>query len=63
MKDKGTIALDMGCHLTDIMQYYLGEVESVSGVGLIAEPVRLRRDKPEKDLPSYWARLRLAEEP
>ncbi|HMR33103.1 MAG TPA: Gfo/Idh/MocA family oxidoreductase [Geminicoccaceae bacterium] len=58
MKDKGSIALDMGCHLTDILQFYLGEIESVSGVGLIAEPVRRRRDKPEKDLPSYWARLR-----
>ncbi|CAN5229118.1 Gfo/Idh/MocA family oxidoreductase [soil metagenome] len=58
MKDKGTIALDMGCHLTDMMQFYLGEIESVSGVGLIAEPVRRRREKPEKDLPSYWARLK-----
>jgi predicted dehydrogenase len=58
MKDKGSIALDMGCHLTDIMQYYLGEIESVSGTGFIAEPVRHRREKPEKDLPSYWARLK-----
>ena len=58
MKDKGSIALDMGCHYADIIQFYLGEFESVSGVGLIAEPVRHRREKPEKDLPSYWARLR-----
>jgi len=57
MKDKGSIALDMGCHLTDIMQYHLGEIDSVSGKGFIAEPVRRRREKPEQDLPSYWARL------
>ena len=57
MKDKGSIALDMGCHLTDILQFHLGEIESVYGTGLIAEPVRRRRDKPEKDLPAYWARL------
>lgn len=57
MKDKGSIALDMGCHLTDIMQYHLGEIAGVSGTGLIAEPIRRRREKPEKDLPSYWARL------
>src|SRR5262249_47957257 len=53
MKDKGSIALDMGCHLTDIMQFHLGEIDSVSGVGMIAEPLRKRRDKPEKDLPAY----------
>ncbi|MBM3524555.1 MAG: Gfo/Idh/MocA family oxidoreductase, partial [Alphaproteobacteria bacterium] len=58
MKDKGTIALDMGCHLTDMMQFYLGEIESVSGIGLIAEPIRFRRERPEQDLPSYWARLK-----
>ncbi|WP_295805733.1 Gfo/Idh/MocA family oxidoreductase [uncultured Nitratireductor sp.] len=58
MKDKGSIGLDMGCHLTDIMQFYLGEIESVHGTGLIAEPTRYRREVPEKDLPSYWARLR-----
>ena len=58
MKDKGSIGLDMGCHYTDIIQYYLGEIESVSGTGFIAEPIRYRREKPEKDLPSYWARLK-----
>ncbi len=58
MKDKGAIGLDMGCHYSDIVQFYLGEIESVSGTGLIAEPVRYRRAKPERDLPSYWARLR-----
>lgn len=58
MKDKGSIALDMGCHLTDILHYHLGPVESVSGRGMIAEPLRRRRAKPEKDLPSYWARLK-----
>jgi predicted dehydrogenase len=58
LKDKGSIALDMGCHLTDIVQFYLGEIESVSGMGFIAEPLRRRREKPEKDLPAYWARLR-----
>jgi predicted dehydrogenase len=58
MKDKGAIGLDMGCHYADIIQYYLGEIESVSGLGFIAEPTRYRREKPEKDLPSYWARLK-----
>lgn len=57
MKDKGAIGLDMGCHLTDIAQYYLGEFASVSGCGFIAEPVRRRRDKPEQDTPTYHARL------
>ncbi len=58
MKDKGSISLDMGCHYTDVVMFYLGEIESVSGVGFIAEPIRRRRDVPEKDLPAYWARLR-----
>jgi predicted dehydrogenase len=57
LKDKGAIGLDMGAHYTDILRYYLGEIESVFGRGLIAEPVRRRRAVPELDLESYRARF------
>ena len=40
MKDRGAIGMDMGVHYTDIIQYYLGEFDSVQGHGFIAEPVR-----------------------
>lgn len=39
-KTSGAISLDMGTHLTDIIEYLLGPVESAYGRGLIAEPVR-----------------------
>jgi predicted dehydrogenase len=39
-KERGTIALDMGVHLTDLVEFYLGPIASAYGVGLIAEPVR-----------------------
>jgi len=61
MKDRGAIGMDMGVHYTDIMQYYLGEFESVQGQGFIAEPVRHRRGEPDKPLAAY--RDRLAEMP
>jgi predicted dehydrogenase len=57
-KHRGSIALDICCHYTDIVQYHLGEIESVYGESFIAEPVRRRRETPEMDLPSYWARLK-----
>jgi predicted dehydrogenase len=37
----GSIALDMGVHYTDIVSYFLGKLESVSGTAFIAEPLRL----------------------
>lgn len=43
LKDKGAIGLDIGAHYTDLLRYYFGEIESVFGRGLIAEPVRRRR--------------------
>jgi predicted dehydrogenase len=39
-KERGTIALDMGVHLTDLVEFYLGPIASAYGRGLIAEPVR-----------------------
>ena len=39
-KKLGAISLDMGCHLVDIVEYYLGPVASAWGHGFIAEPVR-----------------------
>ncbi len=43
LKSAGAISLDMGTHLTDIIEYYLGPVASAYGRGLIAEPVRRDR--------------------
>ena len=57
LKDKGAIGLDMGVHYTDIIQYYLGEFDVIFGRGLIAEPIRRRRDAPELDTESYRARF------
>lgn len=57
LKDKGAIGLDMGAHYTDILRYYLGDIDSVFGRGLIAEPIRRRRAAPELDLESYRARF------
>lgn len=39
-KESGAIGLDMGVHLADIVEFLLGEVDTVFGRGLIAEPVR-----------------------
>ncbi len=61
LKDRGAIGMDMGVHYTDVVQYYLGEVESVHGHGFIAEPVRRRRDESDQKLAAY--RDRLAEMP
>lgn len=40
LKEAGAIGLDMGVHLADIIEFLLGDVETVFGRGLIAEPVR-----------------------
>lgn len=57
LKERGAIGLDMGVHFADIVRYYLGEIDSVFGRGLIAEPVRRRRAAPELELESYRARF------
>lgn len=63
LKDKGAIGLDMGVHLTDLFQYYGGEILSVFGEGFIAEPVRRRREAPSRALPAYLENLaRMPEE-
>jgi predicted dehydrogenase len=41
LREKGSIALDMGVHYTDLFAYYLGELERVSGTAFIAEPGRV----------------------
>jgi predicted dehydrogenase len=56
-KDKGAIGLDMGAHLTDIVQYYFGDFEAVYGKGFIAEPVRRRQAKPEMQTEAYLKRF------
>lgn len=60
MKEKGAIGLDMAVHYADMVQYYLGPFDEIWGQGLIAEPVRRRKAKPEMELESYrerWARM------
>lgn len=43
-KLRGAIGVDMGVHLTDIVQFLLGDIETVYGRGFIAEPVRRTAD-------------------
>jgi predicted dehydrogenase len=57
LKERGAIGLDMGVHLTDMIQYFLGEFENISGLGFIAEPVRRRPDSTRHDLAVYRDRL------
>jgi predicted dehydrogenase len=57
LKERGAIGLDMGAHLTDLIQYYLGPFEMAFGRGFIAEPVRYRRDEAEMNLAAYSERL------
>ena len=45
--EAGPIALDMGVHYSDILRYYLGEIESAYGAAFVAEP--LRRLRPTDD--------------
>jgi len=56
-KDKGAIGLDMGAHLTDIVQYYFGDFGTVFGKGFIAEPIRRRQEKPEMQTEAYLKRF------
>lgn len=56
-KDKGAIGLDMGAHLTDIVQYYFGDFAAVFGKGFIAEPTRRRQEKPEMQTEAYLKRF------
>lgn len=58
LKDKGAIGLDMAVHYTDMVQYYLGEFDQISGRGLIVEPVRRRPDSHGLDLESYRERFK-----
>lgn len=57
LKEKGAIGLDMAVHYADIVQYYLGEFDEIYGRGLIAEPIRRRRARPELDLETYRERF------
>ena len=56
-KDKGAIGLDMGAHLTDIVQYYFGDFAAVFGKGFIAEPIRRRQENPEMQTEAYMKRF------
>jgi predicted dehydrogenase len=47
----------MAVHYADIVQYYLGEFDQVYGCGMIAEPIRRKRARPELDLESYRTRF------
>lgn len=40
VREAGSIALDMGVHYTDILAYYLGDLERVTGTTFVAEPLR-----------------------
>jgi len=42
LREKGSIALDMGVHYTDIFSYYHGDLETVFGSAFVAEPLRSR---------------------
>jgi predicted dehydrogenase len=57
VKERGAIGLDMGVHLTDMIQYYLGDFENIQGLGFIAEPVRRRPESTRHDLAIYRDRL------
>jgi len=55
-KFHGAIGLDMAVHYTDIIQYLLGDFESMFGRGLITEPRRRRSPAPSagpNDPPSW----------
>ena len=40
-KDRGGIAIDMGVHYTDILEYYLGDIDSVTGMNAIVDEQRI----------------------
>lgn len=56
-KDKGAIGLDMGVHFTDLIRYYLGEIDTIYGQGFIAEPERSRPREPVFQTDDYLARF------
>jgi len=45
LKDKGGALLDMGVHYTDIIQYYLGEIDAVYGQADLIEKIRYRGEE------------------
>ncbi|MBV9811483.1 MAG: Gfo/Idh/MocA family oxidoreductase, partial [Acetobacteraceae bacterium] len=53
MRERGGIGVDVVVHYTDIIQYYLGEFESVQGFGFIAEPIRYSRNGASMPHPAY----------
>lgn len=57
LKEQGAIGLDMGVHITDLMQYYFGPIHSAYGKSFIAEPTRHRREAPERNLSTYQRRF------
>jgi predicted dehydrogenase len=56
LKEKGAMGLDMGVHLTDLIQYYFGPFANVYGEGFIAEPVRYRQEVLEFESAAYAQR-------
>ncbi len=40
-KDRGGIVIDMGVHYTDILEFYLGEIETVVGMNAIVDEQRM----------------------
>jgi predicted dehydrogenase len=57
LKERGTIALDYGVHIADIMQYLLGDIVQIFGTGMIVEPVRYRPERIDHPLESYRRRF------
>ena len=45
LKNKGGALLDMGVHYTDIIQYYLGEIDAVYGQAALIEKIRYRGEE------------------
>ncbi len=56
LKEKGSIALDLAVHHTDLISYLGGDFDRAFGGAFIAHEVRRKRASPELDLESYRAR-------
>ena len=56
LKEKGSIALDLAVHHTDLISYLGGDFDRAFGGAFISHEVRRKRDSPELDLESYRAR-------
>ncbi len=52
MKESGSIGLDMSIHYADIIEYFIGPVDTVWGRGIIAEPIRYPADGSELITPN-----------